>query len=36
MGLGATHLKAVNPKIIYTSVSGFGQTGRIAAGPAST
>ena len=27
MGLGAQHLKAVNPKIIYTSVSGFGQTG---------
>ena len=27
MGLGAEHLKAVNPKIIYTSVSGFGQTG---------
>ena len=27
MGLGAEHLKAVNPRIIYTSVSGFGQTG---------
>ena len=27
MGLGAQQLKAVNPKIIYTSVSGFGQTG---------
>ena len=27
MGLGASHLKAVNPKLIYTSVSGFGQTG---------
>src|SRR5258708_20411211 len=27
MGLGAEHLKAVNPKIVYTSVSGFGQTG---------
>ena len=27
MGLGAEQLKAVNPKIIYTSVSGFGQTG---------
>jgi crotonobetainyl-CoA:carnitine CoA-transferase CaiB-like acyl-CoA transferase len=27
MSLGAEHLKAVNPKIIYTSVSGFGQTG---------
>ena len=27
MGLGAEHLKVVNPKIIYTSVSGFGQTG---------
>ena len=27
MGLGAEQLKAVNPKIVYTSVSGFGQTG---------
>jgi CoA:oxalate CoA-transferase len=27
MGLGATDLKKANPKIIYTSVSGFGQTG---------
>ena len=27
MGLGSAHLKAVNPKLIYTSVSGFGQTG---------
>ena len=27
MGLGAEHLKVVNPRIIYTSVSGFGQTG---------
>src|SRR5260221_4034338 len=27
MGLGSEHLKAVNPKIVYTSVSGFGQTG---------
>jgi CoA:oxalate CoA-transferase len=27
LGLGAEHLKKVNPKIIYTSVSGFGQTG---------
>lgn len=27
MGLGADDLKKVNPKIIYTSVSGFGQTG---------
>src|SRR5262245_58291016 len=27
MGLGAQHLRAVNPKLIYTSVSGFGQTG---------
>ena len=26
-GSAPTHLKAVNPKIIYTSVSGFGQTG---------
>src|SRR5262245_46443435 len=27
MGLGAEQLKSVNPKIVYTSVSGFGQTG---------
>ena len=27
MGLGANDLKAINPKLIYTSVSGFGQTG---------
>jgi CoA:oxalate CoA-transferase len=27
IGLGAADLKAVNPKIVYTSVSGFGQTG---------
>jgi crotonobetainyl-CoA:carnitine CoA-transferase CaiB-like acyl-CoA transferase len=27
MGLGPDQLKAVNPKLIYTSVSGFGQTG---------
>src|ERR1700709_877611 len=27
MGLGSADIKAVNPKIIYTSVSGFGQTG---------
>ena len=27
IGLGADDVKAVNPKIIYTSVSGFGQTG---------
>ena len=27
LGLGANDLKAVNPRIIYTSVSGFGQTG---------
>src|SRR5438105_6219688 len=27
MGLGAEQIKAVNPRIIYTSVSGFGQTG---------
>ena len=27
MGLGAADVKAVNPKIIYTSVSGFGQSG---------
>ena len=27
LGLGANAVKAVNPQIIYTSVSGFGQTG---------
>jgi crotonobetainyl-CoA:carnitine CoA-transferase CaiB-like acyl-CoA transferase len=27
LGLGPGQLKAVNPKIVYTSVSGFGQTG---------
>jgi len=27
LGLGAADMKAVNPRIIYTSVSGFGQTG---------
>jgi crotonobetainyl-CoA:carnitine CoA-transferase CaiB-like acyl-CoA transferase len=27
MGLGATDMKAANPRIVYTSVSGFGQTG---------
>src|SRR5262245_23925029 len=27
MGLGAADVKKVNPKIVYTSVSGFGQTG---------
>src|SRR6185312_5021137 len=26
-GLGSMQVKAVNPRIIYTSVSGFGQTG---------
>jgi CoA:oxalate CoA-transferase len=27
LGLGSAHVKAVNPRIVYTSVSGFGQTG---------
>src|SRR6476659_1409816 len=27
IGLGAEHLKAVNPKIVHTAGSGFGQTG---------
>jgi crotonobetainyl-CoA:carnitine CoA-transferase CaiB-like acyl-CoA transferase len=27
LGLGPSQIKAVNPKIVYTSVSGFGQTG---------
>jgi crotonobetainyl-CoA:carnitine CoA-transferase CaiB-like acyl-CoA transferase len=27
LGLGAEHVKSANPRIVYTSVSGFGQTG---------
>ena len=27
LGLASAHVKAVNPRIVYTSVSGFGQTG---------
>src|SRR5882724_8641115 len=27
LGLGSAQVKAVNPRIVYTSVSGFGQTG---------
>src|SRR5262245_61014933 len=27
LGLGAPEVKAVNPRIVYTSVSGFGQSG---------
>src|SRR6516164_1209691 len=29
LGLGAAHVKAVNPRIVYTSVSGFGQPGKM-------
>ena len=33
LGLGYEHVKAVNPSIIYCSVSGYGQTGALTAVP---
>src|SRR6476661_4433218 len=33
LGVGYEHVKAVNPSIIYCSVSGFGQTGELTARP---
>ena len=33
LGVGYEHVKAVNPSIIYCSVSGYGQTGDLTARP---
>ncbi|MEI7515977.1 MAG: CoA transferase [Betaproteobacteria bacterium] len=34
LGIGANALRALNPKLVYVSVSGFGQTGPMAGHPA--
>jgi CoA:oxalate CoA-transferase len=34
LGLGWAQLKQVNPKVVYCSISGFGQTGEMSAWPA--
>jgi crotonobetainyl-CoA:carnitine CoA-transferase CaiB-like acyl-CoA transferase len=34
LGIGATDLRAINPKLVYCSISGFGQNGPLAGWPA--